>query len=286
MLAPGGELDTASPLATAAMESLREYPEFVRELEEEAGESIDFRRAGAVEVAFSDAENDALERKSLRQAELGIHSESCVHAGFPARLYPDDAVVDPRDVTRALLTACRRRGVIIREHEQVLEISRDGRSVRTIKGDHGSEGVLIAAGAWSSALLPGLPRTIPVRGHLISWVMTPWLLGPILRHGHTYVLQRRSGILVAGASTERVGFDRTLDESAIDDIQSRAIWLLPELGLQPPSERWNGFRPDIEAECPAVGKVPGTSVWTAFGHYRNGILLAPETARRIANMLT
>ena len=28
-----------------------------------------------------------------------------------------------------------------------------------------------------------------------------------------------------------------------------------------------------------IGRIAGTWVWTAFGHYRNGILLAPETAR-------
>jgi glycine oxidase len=82
-----------------------------------------------------------------------------------------------------------------------------------------------------------------------------------------------------------VGFDRTLDESALADIQRRAAFLMPELGLQPPQDRWNGFRPGIEAEGPAIGRVPGTSIWTAFGHYRNGILLAPETARRIAALI-
>jgi glycine oxidase len=286
MLAPGGEIATASPFAAAALESLREYPDFVRELEEEAACSIDFRMSGAVEAAFDDVELAALHTKSLGQAALGIRSESCSHNGLPARFYPDDAVVDPRDVTQALLSACRRLGVSVNEHEPVLEIVSDGKGVRTSKGVHGSDGVLIAAGAWSSALLPGLPRTMPVRGHLISWALTPGLLGPILRHGHTYLLQRRSGVLIAGASTENVGFDRTLDESAADDIQSRAARLLPSLGCQRPSERWNGFRPGIEADGPAIGKIPGASIWTAFGHYRNGILLAPETARRIAGMLT
>ena len=44
---------------------------------------------------------------------------------------------------------------------------------------------------------------------------------------------------------------------------------------------FTNIRPGVDAEGPAVGRLPGTSLWTAFGHYRNGILLAPETARRI-----
>ena len=43
-----------------------------------------------------------------------------------------------------------------------------------------------------------------------------------------------------------------------------------------------GFGPGIETGNPAVGRREGTAIWTAFGHYRNGILLAPETARIIA----
>jgi glycine/D-amino acid oxidase-like deaminating enzyme len=31
-----------------------------------------------------------------------------------------------------------------------------------------------------------------------------------------------------------------------------------------------------------LGRVEGTNVWLAYGHYRNGILLTPVTARRIA----
>lgn len=283
MLAPGGEFDTPSRLAHMALESLATYPEFVRELQKESGIDIDFRRSGAVEVAFDDSEAEALRSRSARQAEIGIRSEPCIHDGRAARFYPDDAVVDPRDVTAALLIACKARGVSIREHEPVLEISRAGRSVRTSMGDYAAEGVAVAAGAWSSSLVQGSPRTMPIRGHLVSWNVAPGVLDPILRRGHTYLLQRRSGTLIAGATSERVGFDREIDERAVSDLRARAGALLPSLRGLAPSERWNGFRPGIEAAAPAVGRVPGTSLWQAFGHYRNGILLAPDTARRIAD---
>jgi glycine oxidase len=286
MLAPGGEITAVSPLATAALSSLAEYPEFVRELEEESGVSIDFRHSGAMEVAFDDSEAEALEQKGALQAEIGIRSERCRHDGRDARFYPDDSLVDPRDVTKALLTACHVRGVEIREDEPVLDVARSGKSVRTAAGEYSGDGVVLAAGAWSSSLMEGLPRTMPVRGHLISWPLSPGLVGPILRHGHTYLLQRKTGILIAGATTEQVGFDRKIDASAVEDLLSRAGELFAPLKGLEPSEQWNGFRPGIEAEAPAVGRIEGTSVWTAFGHYRNGILLAPETARRIADAIS
>ncbi len=168
----------------------------------------------------------------------------------------------------------------------VTELIQDGKGVRTNRGEYPDDSVLIAAGAWSSGLRPGLPVAMPVRGHLISYRPERALISSILRHGHTYLLQRRDTELIAGSSTEYVGFDRAIDEQTVGDIHSRAAQLLPDLAALTPADRWNGFRPGIEGGCPVVGRIEGTNIWTAYGHYRNGILLAPETARMIAESVT
>jgi glycine oxidase len=278
MLAPGGEYKESSEVARMALESLRLYPEFVRELEAESDLSIDFRQCGAIEAG----DENALALRASEQAALGIASNPFAYRGRTARFYPDDALVDPRQVTKALAEACRRRGVELREREAVTRVLNDGRGVETAGGVHEDDGVLIAAGAWSSSLFPGLPKTMPVRGHLIAWKKQRGLLAPILRDRGTYLLQRTSGWLIAGSTTEHAGYDRGIDEDAVEDIRRRAMALLPELGDDPPDERWNGFRPGIEGNAPEIGRVEGTRVWKAFGHYRNGILLAPVTADRIA----
>jgi len=283
MLAPGAEIDGPSEIAESALRSLGQFPDFVRELEEETKCAIDYRQCGALELARTDEEAEALTRRAALQAELGIHSEVSSYDGSPARFYPHDAVVDPREVTRALLAACRRRGVWIHEGEAVVQVSSSGRAVRTTRGEYQDDGCIIAAGAWSSDLFPRLPRTFPVRGHLIGYRLAPGVLDPILRHRSTYLVQRRSGFLIAGTSTEHVGFDRSIDESTVEDIHRRAGGLLPALMSMQPDEKWIGFRPGIKAEGPAIGRIEGTWTWTAFGHYRNGILLAPETARVIAD---
>jgi len=289
MLAPGGEIDQPSPLLDYALNSLRLWPEFVRELELESGIRIDYRRSGGLEVALTDDEAELLAAKAARQAALGIASEPAHHNGSPARFYPDDAVVDPRDVTRALLQACRNLAVELHEHEPVLDVSPEGRWIRTAQARYEDSHVLIAAGAWSSELLRGVPAVLPaaypVRGHLIAFSLAPGMLNPILRNGHTYLLQRESGLLIAGVSTEVVGFDRTLDPVALEEIRAKAARLLPALASLEPSESWNGFRPGADSEAPVVTRVPGTGILTAFGHYRNGILLAPETASRVASLI-
>jgi glycine oxidase len=284
MLAPGGEMDESSPLAEMALRSLEMYPDFVEALREASGVPIDYQRCGALELALSDHEAVDLERRAARQSAMGIRSESTQHAGsVAARFYPDDGLVNPRDIMAALRTACLREGVSIHEREPVVEILADGSGVRTLRATWRGDGVLIAAGAWSADLVSAfsVPKAMPVRGHLIAYGATAGMLGTILRHENTYLLQRDSGSLIAGASTEHVGFDRTIDESIVQAIHARASRLLPALSGMNPAERWIGFRPGIEGGIPAIGRIDGTRIWTAFGHYRNGILLAPDTARRI-----
>ncbi len=283
MLAPGGEVDSNGALAETALRSMSMYPEFVRGLEEESGLSVEYRQCGAIEVAFDEAQASALTVKAAQQAAMGIASEPCQYPGCTAaRRYPADAMVDPLSINEALLAACRSRGVAIREHEAVTEVLTDGSGVRTARGQYLSDRVLIAAGAWSSSLFPGLPRVYPVRGHLLCFEMEPGLLTTILRSGHTYVLQREAGAMIVGSSMEDAGFDRTPDPAIAAGIHQRAAKLVPALAAAMPSDCWTGLRPASDTG-PVVGRFGDTNIWTAYGHFRNGILLAPDTAQTIAD---
>src|ERR1700722_5160377 len=122
MLAPGGEFAGQTSLARFALESLRLYPAFVQELESEGRQRIDYRRCGAIEIACAEAEwRDLLERRAAQQL-LGIRSSIRPGAlgAAGALFYPDEAIVDPRDVTRALRGACQARQVRILERTQVV----------------------------------------------------------------------------------------------------------------------------------------------------------------------
>jgi glycine oxidase len=258
MLAPGGECTERTRWLDLALESLALYPDFVRQLQEESGLRIDFRICGAVETADS-----GLDTRAESQQALGIRSE---RISDHERFFPDDAVVDPRDILAALVIACRNRGVEIIENHPVEKI--EGPAV-------------IAAGAWSGSIQAGVPLepTFPVRGHLISYA-NPRPPGPIRRSGHTYLLDRASGITIAGTSVEQVGFDREIDPATVADIDRRARAVRPELG--PILDAWIGFRPATASLQPEIGRIPGTDIFRAYGHYRNGILLAPVTAKLIA----
>lgn len=288
MLAPGGEIKRDNHWARFTLSSARMYRDFAAELAGESGLNPEWRLSGAVDLAASDAEWQAQCARAATQSALGIDSEPLSPAAlrslvphlapgaWQARWYPHDAIVNPRATVRALLAACRRRGVQIEENTRVLSV-RDGR-VSTPLRSYRADAVALAAGAWSSLIeapVP-LPPAVPVRGHLIGYAGTPGWLAPILRHQHTYLLQRESGLLIAGTSEEHAGFDRAIDPAIARGIARRAAHLLPALASQQ-YDTWIGFRPGSEAGHPLLEQAaPG--LWLAYGHYRNGILLAPATA--------
>lgn len=300
MLAPGGEIEERNDLA---LDGLRLYPAFVAELQEQTGIPIDFQRLGAVELAATHQEWAALQGRSQRQSALGIAScplsaedlRKHVPLARPevagALFYPQDALVDPRDIMTALRVACLAGGVDVREGVRVRAIhpGTDTVRVETSEGEFEGWSAVLAAGAWSSEIhVPDvdLPRAFPIRGHLVGYSLAPHSLGPILRHGHTYILQRTSGFTIAGTSSEEAGFDRGLNPAILSDVRARAQNLMPALEATEPADAWLGFRPAVDRDHPVIERAAHTTLWLAYGHYRNGILMAPPTAQRVAQGIT
>jgi glycine oxidase len=307
MLAPGGEFDRPSSRTRFALESLGLYSGFVEELREAGGAAIDYQELGAVDLAFTLEEWEELRARALAQSAIGIRSEPLDAAGLRqlaplvyqdvertvagALYFPRDALVNPRHVIFGLQRACERRGVEIHEHRPVTAVRvRNGSiEIDTGPGTLQSAAAVISAGAWSggvpvwrAAQRLDLPPSFPVKGHLLGYRLAAGSLGPILRHGATYLLQRSNGFTVAGSAEQRVGFDRSIDERVAADIHQRACAVLPCLRQAPPYEPWVGFRPAVEGLDPEMRRLPGVNIWLSYGHYRNGILLAPATARRVS----
>ncbi len=299
MLAPGGEVDEPSAVSALAIESRRMYGDFVRELEEASELPIDYQECGALEVAYSEDELCALEQRAERQERLGIHSKRItpghVMTFWPrirreglagGRFYPDDAIVNPRELTHALTLVCRKCSAAIYEHFRIeaIQVAEDEVILEDACGTQRFDAVVVAAGAWSNQIgvggVPALPAAEPVRGHLIGYQQPEQTCNTIVRHGPTYLLQRGNGLLIAGSSAERVGFDRELNPFIEADLVSRAGFVMPHLEETAPSESWIGFRPASEEL--RLGSWHSPRLYLAYGHFRNGILLAPITAERIA----
>lgn len=269
MLSPGGEFDRASVWVELGVESMRMYRRFVEELSAESSVAIDFQICGCTHYMHA----ESARRRASFQSGAGIHVEQTAGGLF----YPDDGFVDPTDVLKALRIACEAHGVQIHERQRVTSIESSEYSA-----------LVVAAGAWSGGIAVRycgapveLPSSEPVKGHLIGFDLEPGSLGAMRRKGHTYVLQRSNGFTIAGSTEEHCGFDRAIDAGICEGIHERVRQIYPALEGAGISKRWIGFRPFSEGG-PHIRRVEGTNVWLAYGHYRNGILLAPLTADRIA----
>jgi glycine oxidase len=304
MLSPGGEYREPSPAAQFALESLAMYPAFVRQLEQESGITIDYRSCGAIELAYQCDRWCSLQAQAKVQLHFGIPVQllcpSSLSTVAPdleveglhgALFYPNDACVDPVDLLRALRIVCNRGGVTILENSPVesIDAEHDRVTVKLARQRITGRSLVLAAGAWSSFVplshrgMPTLiPESFPVKGHLIGYQLAPGSLHPILRHGHHYVVQRKSGFTVAGSSEEKCGFARGLNVERIQEIQREVSSFYKPVSTREPVRKWVGFRPGSELQGPVIKRVPGTNVWLAYGHYRNGILLTPATARLVS----
>lgn len=301
MLAPGGEYDEDSPLVAFGLESRVLYRAFIEELQGESGASIDFQENGALELAYSAGEFAALEAKAALQLTLGIPSKALdtarVAAFWPrvrrdglygARFYPEDAVVNPREMTAALVTACTALPVDIKESLRVASVHVEEQSaeVNTDAASFRFDAAVIAAGAWSSGIditgVPPVPASKPIKGHLVGFHQPEQTCSTIVRDGHLYALQRANGLLIVGASVEDAGWDRSVHENIVEELCREAARIFPHLSETTPTEAWTGLRPGGTL---TVGSWHSPRLWLAYGHYRNGILLAPWTARTLAGQI-
>jgi len=276
MLTPAGEFRTESRWTQLAISSLGEYGAFVEELTLATGVAIDYRVCGALALAFTEEEREELDRPrpaGIRMEEVTVGGAR-YFAPIPltgvraTRWFPDEAVVDPRHVCAALQSACRGLGVEIRENEPALEC----------RGP-----MVVAAGAWASRIagLECAPRAFAIKGHLLGYLCKEESMPPIVRHGHHYALQRGNGFTIFGSDEQRDVWDTTPDEERVKALADAAGTLLPRLLNRAPDEVWAGLRPGSDSGEPVVEKMAGKDIWLAYGHYRNGILLAPVTARII-----
>jgi glycine oxidase len=154
---------------------------------------------------------------------------------------------------------------------------------------HGQQfaAAVISAGAWSGHIRVNgrceLPAAEPVKGHLLGFELPLGACPTIVRHKDIYLFQRGTGAVVAGASVEHVGYEREVDEAVWRPLLTRIRRVLPVLEKVRPVEVWTGLRPKSDAMH--IGAWKDMPLFLAYGHYRNGILLAPVTAERIAQAL-
>jgi glycine oxidase len=111
------------------------------------------------------------------------------------------------------------------------------------------------------------------------------LVRHVIRTPEVYLVPRSDGRLLIGATLEEVGFDKRVDPDAIRRMHNAARSLVPALEGARILEDWAGLRPGTPDAMPILGSTEVPGYFVATGHYRDGILLTPITARTMAQVV-
>jgi glycine oxidase len=125
----------------------------------------------------------------------------------------------------------------------------------------------------------------PVRGQIVELDGPPGLLPRVTFFGRAYAIPRFDGKLVIGSTMEPVGFDKRTTEEGIARVRATAEHAIPALKALPFVRAWAGLRPGTKDGLPLLGESDVQGLLLSTGHFRNGVLLAAESARLIADLV-
>jgi glycine/D-amino acid oxidase-like deaminating enzyme len=125
----------------------------------------------------------------------------------------------------------------------------------------------------------------PSKGQILAVEDRSHLLQHIVYGEGIYLVPRRQGRLIVGATVEEVGFQPGNTAGAVEQLLREAIALVPAIAEMPWLDLWWGFRPTTPDRAPILGQGPYHQLILATGHDRNGILLAPITAKLIGDQI-
>ena len=302
MLAPQSEADEPNPFFDLCLASARLYHEWADRLHEESGIDPEYADSGLLCLASTENALCRLQRVMQWQTAAGLTAE-ILSAEDVRRLEPGitlpivgalhlpaECHVTPRQVLDAVTGACAVKGVEIRSGVHVTEIlHRKDRviGVKTVTERIEARCVIVASGVHTpeiEGLVPPIP-VVPRKGQILSLMARPVAFQKMIRWEQGYMVQRRSGELVVGATNEDAGFDRSITPAGIGGLLEQAQRISSSLGGLPIHEMWTGLRPATPDGFPIIGKSGIEGLLYATGHYRNGILLAPITAACVAALV-
>jgi glycine oxidase len=304
ILAPQVEAKSDGEFFRLCLQSHRMFRDFAAGLFEETGKNIEYLQDGVLCVGFDEDDETEFQRIFDWQAGAGLNVEQIGRDGLKrlepqlneraacGLFYPDNGQVENRMLINALAAFASANDIVIEEGSAVSEITReDGHiSVTTSAGyHHAAKTVVLATGAWTSLIK--LPETAvpikvkPMKGQMVSYYAAKSAFR-VVYSNRGYVVPRRDGRLLVGATVEDVGFDKSTTDAAESMLTDIGSEIIPSLRALRIAESWSGLRPYVEGGEPFIGAVPGyEDLFAAVGHFRNGILLSPVTAKLIADQI-
>jgi glycine oxidase len=302
MLSPGPDSPDALPLVPLAKESMRLYPAYVSAIEELSAKRTAFTRNGTIEI-FTSPHGEAERNKMVAEFRaLGIviepisldtarEAEPTLGPAVRAAAWlPQEATIDPRLLTQAVLAAAQRRGVEILSDSPVTSVRLDGNHCAGVVAAGttiSAKCVIVAAGCISGSIdwIGRYSPTRPVRGQILALRPKGAPIARTVRSAKGYLVPRPDGRVIAGSTLEDAGFEKHITPEGVQKILAGVLELVPGLANAQLIDSWAGLRPGTPDNLPILGPTDVRGLYMATGHYRNGILLAPATARLLTDLV-
>ena len=301
MLAPNAETEKIDDFFNFCNDSNLLYANFADELFDETGIDIELNKSGTLYLALT--ENDSAEiRKRFewqKSANLSVEyltaeetrkAEPFISPDVRESLFfPNDWQVENRKLLDALRKFADLNKIEIRENTEITNLLVENGKIigaETAREKFFAGKVILTTGAWTSLVKAEnftLPKVKPIRGQMISFQTAKRLFEKVIYSPRGYLVPRIDGRVLIGATVEDVGFDKEMTNAGIEFLRETAFEIAPGLANLEIHEKWSGLRPFSEDGLPVLGEFAGIeNLFIATAHYRNGILLAPLTAKILA----
>jgi glycine/D-amino acid oxidase-like deaminating enzyme len=268
----------------------------VRDFLAARGEDVWLRQGGLLEVAATEAEEEAVDSSLTAARELGVDEEAVALAPDELRrrissprfrrgvFFRDGAIVQPARLVLALKRAARDAGVQIFEHTAVTGVAPG--MLRTPAATVTAGEIVLALNAWGTSW-PLSGRQTNFGSAVVLTEPVPELLEEINWTGNEAVIDGRmflhyfrttpDGRVLMGSATGRLEPGGRVGQGVLDDVgaQARAHAglraLLPALADARIEARWSGPIDVAADKLPRFGTVPETRVHYGAGYSGNGV---------------
>lgn len=314
MLTPTAEGEPGSPLLVRGLAALAQLRESLcAELRARSGIDPEFEPSGVLRLALSEDDERTLRARSSALSESGVdvewldaQSAGALQPGLAAALRgaswsPREAHVRSPLLTRAYAGAAQSLGARVVAGAAVTALVLEGDRVAGVRVAGALEGVIsagcvvVCAGSWSGAVgswlgagvaAGALPPVEPVRGQILSLRESAPTVRTIVWGEGAYLVPKRDGSVIVGATEERAGFDARVTARGMAELTSVAPRLVPALADAAFEHGWAGLRPSSPDGLPSIGRIDGVGqLIVAYGHYRSGVLLSPLSGQLVRDLV-
>lgn len=281
-----------------AERSKKIYPEFTKQLFDETGSDCELITSGLFTVADNApdisewAEKWSVDASFINDINAIRAIEKSVGDAVDRGIWmPEIMQIRNPKFVKALKASFDVLSIPYREQAGVDEIVIKNNKVTGVRVNQETffaDKIIIASGAWSAQFeaTESSVNVLPVKGQMIMYKGEPNLVKRIvLSEGH-YIIPRKDGRILAGSTLEKIGFDKTISETAFDELHQAAVELVPLLKDLPVERQWAGLRPGTEKGIPYIcqhDEVEG--LYIHAGHFRNGIVLGAASAELMVDIV-